>query len=707
MCRYTYCFSDVVSHTNKRRLLNKNTKLENRHIKTYKKKYLLIYFFIGLLTLSCITKQRQLNSSPINLPTNILNYEGTPSSPEDRSSLAFSDQGAWFAYGFSAQGNKTLGFTGPLLMSQEQGEWSSKGLSQLELIYTQTKDTLKLSDFSVSQICYNSHLEQVYENKTLKISQFLFYSSAHSALTTTQITNLTEETIAIQPSWTGTVFSTGLQISKEENAISLTSNRSLIKGTIQFFNTEINHLNTTDSSYSILQRTMEIQPKETKVLTVAQTFIFPEYNAATEQEELKLAAKAPLVFLQERIKEKQQQLITLNNKLGTNWQDSIYKNLVAKTVLTLQNNTRVAAGELKHSGIFPSYHYKWFLGFWAWDSWKHAAAVSHYNAELAKNQIRAMYDFQLDNGFIVDCVYRDTTIEKHNYRNTKPPLSAWSVWKVYEQDRDINFIKEIYPKIVKQHNWWYKYRDYDKDSICEYGSTDGTLVAAKWESGMDNAVRFDSSKMVKSAQTVFSLNQESIDLNAYLYAEKLYLVEMAKLLQENEAAENFVAQAKVLKTKIHDQFYDKKTGWFYDTSIDGEDFIDVMACEGWIPLWANVATTEQAEAVKNNMMNPDYFNTKVPFQTLSASHPSFKPDRGYWRGPNWLDQSYFGVVGLHNYGYHEDAYKSTYKLIHNAEGVLDKGPSIRENYQPITGEGLESQNFSWSAAHYLLLLLDE
>ena len=50
----------------------------------------------------------------------------------------------------------------------------------------------------------------------------------------------------------------------------------------------------------------------------------------------------------------------------------------------------------------------------------------------------------------------------------------------------------------------------------------------------------------------------------------------------------------------------------------------------------------------------------------------------------WLDQAYFGVVGLHNYGYHEEAYGSTHKLIHNAEGVLAIGTSIRENYHPIT-----------------------
>ena len=34
--------------------------------------------------------------------------------------------------------------------------------------------------------------------------------------------------------------------------------------------------------------------------------------------------------------------------------------------------------------------------------------------------------------------------------------------------------------------------------MCEYGSTDGTLEAAAWESGMDNAIRFDDAMMLKN-----------------------------------------------------------------------------------------------------------------------------------------------------------------------------------------------------------------
>jgi len=672
-----------------------------------KKKNLIIYLSLTLFLFYCRPAEYQEYSFSTSLPSNNLDYSGTPSSPKDRSSLAFSDQGAWFAYGFSNEENKALGFSGPFLMTQGQGEWSSTALSQLELINPTTKEKLDLNDFSASHTSYNSHLNQVFENNELKLEQNLFFNSPHSAIISTQITNLSDKKIILHPSWNGITFPIGLIIKKAGNTISLTTNRSTAKGVVQTFEDEIDHIITTDSSYTISLSDIELKTHETHILTIGHTFVFSEYNTDDEQQDLEFASKTPLKQLHKRVKEKEEELKTLNNKLGVHWQDSSYKDLVAKTVLTLQNNTRIGAGELKHTGIFPSYHYKWFLGFWAWDSWKHAVAVSHYNTGLAKDQIRAMYDFQFENGFIPDCVFRDTTIEKHNYRNTKPPLSAWAVWEVYKNDGNLDFIREMYPKVLKQHNWWYEFRDYDKDHVCEYGSTDGTLVAAKWESGMDNAVRFDESELVKSSNTVFSLNQESVDLNSYLYAEKLYLAKMAKVLKLEKDVSLFSMEAAELKTVIQNQFFDEKTGWFYDTSIDGETIVEAMGCEGWIPLWVNAATNKQAEAVKNNMINPNFFNTKVPFQTLSASHPSFKPDRGYWRGANWLDQAYFGVEGLHNYGYHNDAYRATSKLIHNAEGVLGKGTSIRENYQPITGEGLESRNFSWSAGHYLLLLLNE
>lgn len=46
------------------------------------------------------------------------------------------------------------------------------------------------------------------------------------------------------------------------------------------------------------------------------------------------------------------------------------------------------------------------------------------------------------------------------------------------------------------------------------------------------------------------------------------------------------------------------------------------------------------------------------------------------------------------------------RLVLNAKGLTGQEP-IYENYDPLTGHGYQSPNFSWSAASYLLLLQQE
>jgi putative isomerase len=103
------------------------------------------------------------------------------------------------------------------------------------------------------------------------------------------------------------------------------------------------------------------------------------------------------------------------------------------------------------------------------------------------------------------------------------------------------------------------------------------------------------------------------------------------------------------------------------------------------------------------MMDRDKFATHFPFPTLAADHGMFDPRDGYWRGSVWLDQAYFAVKGLERYGYEREANTMRARLFENALGLLEDAP-IHENYHPQTGEPLNAPHFSWSAAHYLMLL---
>ncbi len=636
----------------------------------------------------------------------ILDFRITPKDSLDRSGLMFSDQGAWFAFGLPESQFDPVGFTGPFLMTQQNGIWVAPSLVKLEVSGVSSEgDRINWKGNLVSQKSYASHLEQTYDGDSLKIEQHLTFMSGNTALQRTRITNKSTSVMALETGFSGKLFQVGATISKEEKGIVISSRHSSALGHIQIVG-DIGDILVRDSiSYRIGNPIYHLNPSESKEYLVSQTFIFPEHSWAKEGNAI-LNVNFDSV-LQARKMEKENQLASLINQSKQRFSERKYGEVLAKAHLTLQNNWRVAAGELKHQGLFPSYHYEWFHGFWSWDSWKHASGLSRFNSNLAKDQIRAMFDYQAEDGFILDCIYRDTTIENHNYRDTKPPLAAWAVLEIMKRDKDHTFLEEVYLKLLKYHNWWYEKRDHDQDGLCEYGSTDGTVLAAKWESGMDNAIRFDSSNILKNSDGAYSLDQESVDLNSYLYAEKLHLAQLGEILGKNEEAYELRSDAAKLKKMIQDQFFDTEDRWFYDTNLEGSQFIKGAGCEGWTALWAKAATKEQAESVKSKMMDNKKFYTKVPFQTMSKDHPKFDPLNGYWRGPNWLDQAYFGIMGLRNYGYNLEADNATIQIVEGAQGLLEKGKSIRENYHPITGEGREAENFSWSAAHIILMLTED
>lgn len=634
---------------------------------------------------------------------NILDYYITPKDKFDKDGLMFSDQGAWFAYAFPDSTAQNLGFTGPFLMTQQNGIWTSPILSSFNL-QSDSTFSLNRSNNIAHQKAFPSHLEQKRVGNNFELTEKLTFLSGNTALIKYSIKNISSGPKKTSYGWSvNKILADGLSFEVQNNVLEINSKKSSAKGYIIL--PENNNWVKIDSSiFTLQEKYIELKPNETRSFTISQTFIFPEHS--WEQEKVLIESIDFDSIVHKRKQEKHSQLKALIEHRKPQFQDDKYAEVLAKAHLTLQNNWRIPAGEIKHEGLFPSYHYKWFNGFWSWDSWKHAVGLSHYDLRLAKEQVKLMFDFQNDDGFVADVVYRDTTIEAHNYRDTKPPLAGWAVHKIYYKDRDTSFLNYMYPKLKKYHYWWYNKRDHDKDGVCEYGSTDGSLIAAKWESGMDNAIRFDNSKIVLNGENAFSLDQESVDLNAYLFAEKIFLAELAKELNQAKDHEQYLKEAKLLKEIIQTQFYDSEDGWFYDTSLDGSTFIKGEGSEGWTALWAEAATPEQAIAVKTKMMDPNKFYTKVPFQTMSADHEKFDPLKGYWRGPNWLDQAYFGVKGLRNYGFNEEADLATIKILEGAKGLLGKGKAIRENYHPLTGEGLHAHNFSWSAAHIIMLLVE-
>ena len=624
--------------------------------------------------------------------SNVIDLKNSPSYPVDEGLNAFFDLGGWMGFALSDDKTKT-GFSGPYILGLEHGVWASNNFASLDLISENGNSLLTNLNYSEQEYFPGKLENQLYFEGIHLISNLIF-TSDKSLIISTTITNNGNQNLKFTPQWKGEIFhQIGRLINNDTQLITLMDNKQKIY--LSPISDEMFKIHSDSNKYTISLNNIILKPKETKTYSI-------EIQYHPNQKKLqKPISKTDISQATEdnQLRWEKYLKITKANSLSKE-----EKLILTKSICTLINNWKSAAGALRHDGLFPSYHYKWFQGFWSWDSWKHAVALVKIDVELAKNQVRAMYDYQNKDGMIADCIFRDTTIEKHNWRDTKPPLSSWAIWEIYKKTQDTTFLNEMYPKLVKYHNWWYVFRDYDKDGLCEYGSTDGSLIAAKWESGMDNAIRFDNCKIVEGSD--YSINTESVDLNSYLAKEKEYLSKMAKILKLSEHTK-WEQEFNTLSDRIRNNFYDKKSGYFYDIDAENGEFLNsALGPEGWTPIWCEIATKKQADKVIVYMMDSTRFNTIVPLPTIDVSHPKFDPQNGYWRGPVWLDQLWFGVDGLHKYGYAKEASLLKNKVINNCEGLNKAGISIRENYHPLTGEGLNAEHFSWSAAHLILLITE-
>lgn len=627
----------------------------------------------------------------------VLDLHGAPKTPADRSFNIFFDAGSWHGYSLPLAGDAATGFSGPFVHSLGEGQWVGARFAQLALRDATSKQDIALH--SGESHAMPGYLVRRISGPGLKVSETLFFADSWHALVRIELTATTAKDVDLAVA--GHVMSPReAKLAKDGDVVTQTFDHSHSKLTTRLYvdGVSADQVTLSGAGYRIaLNQPLRLKPNQTATVWVEQTLVY----------DTRIETPSRIDVATAWAKNRERWAGYLKSVASSHLSglpDATAQRISVKAMLTLLGNWRAARGDLHHDGVIPSYSNPDFNGFWAWDSWKHAAALAWFAPELARDQMRAMFDYQAADGMVPDCVFLDKA--GNNWRDTKPPLAVWAVLEIYRATGDKAFLGEMYDKLVRYHHWWFMARDHDHDGLAEYGSTDGSKVAAKWESGMDNGVRFDAINMLKNGNGSWSMDQESVDLNAYLYKEELDLAQVAAILGKTQDHTQWLKQAAAMKASIQTRMFDKTRGYFFDIKLGSGDPVRVYGSEGWTALWAGVATSEQARSVIRIMLDANKFATLMPFPTLAADDPHFSPIKGYWRGPVWLDQAYFGVEALRRYGHGQQADDMARRLVLNAKGLTLQAP-MYENYDPLTGRGYQSANFSWSAASYLLLLRKE
>lgn len=619
------------------------------------------------------------NPASENIPTgkryefnNILDIAYTPDTLT-RCRGWFTDAGSWMGFTLPQKDHWVNGFCGPFSLDMNRRQWMAQ--SAVTVGYADQANVI----FTPDSTCYfPGELYLSASSEEGKIIQRLNFLDASTALLRIH------SDAGKELSLTASQWGKEIQVQTDQNTVIARHPSGEIVALT--FTPDVS-VKGTDNNYQA-----KINGSEHDTY-VAISFYTGEKELSAGLQKAQLALSNP----QEGLKANKERWEGYLTKILRKDMKPEYDRIAVKAVVTLISNWRTHRGGLLHEGIVPSHAAYYFVGFWAWDTWRFSAALAKFDPELAKDNIRAMFDYQQPDGMIIDCIYTDPA--ENNARDSKPPLVSWAVDEIFTHTNDTAFISEMYPQLMAYYKWWYNKRDHNRNGMCEYGSTDGTLEAAAWESGMDNAIRFDDAKMLKNngAEDAWSIDQESVDLNAYLALECKLLKKFASILGVTFDGPDYSSQ-------VADYFFDKEKGFFFDRRLKDGSFIQEPGCEAYTPLWTEVATADQVKAMLPLLTDTAKFSTYIPFPTVAADNPKYNP-RGYWRGPIWLDQTYFAIRGLRNYGYNKMADEYTLQVFDRLQG-LKEGAPIHENYGTHTGELLKAPHFSWSSSHLLMLYDD-
>ena len=328
-----------------------------------------------------------------------------------------------------------------------------------------------------------------------------------------------------------------------------------------------------------------------------------------------------------------------------------------------------------------------YVGVWQWDAYFHALAYRHVDMRLAKDQLRIVLDHQRDDGMIPDAVHDEGIVTRisHPFEEdvTKPPLLAWSAWKLYEYDHDREFLDEIYESIVRWNDWWFEQNDSNDDGLCEYQHP--------YSSGLDDSPLWDDGMPV-----------EAPDLNTYLCLQQEALSKIARVIGEDQDAEMWADRAEAMADRLIRKTWDEEAGLFWARRPATGARVNVRTPFNLFPLITGRLPEEMLRRLIAHLTDEHQFWSRYPVPTVALNDPKFNALQ-MWRGPTWVNVNYLLIEGLQRTGYIDLARELRYRTLDLINGQSD----IFEYYQPMTGEAppKAASSFGWSSAIFIDLAI--
>ena len=389
-----------------------------------------------------------------------------------------------------------------------------------------------------------------------------------------------------------------------------------------------------------------------------------------------------------------------------------YKLVEAATQVLLKNIAPNGDGVLwnPYRAITPSLHV-WegstkpcFAGIWNWDSAFHMMGVSRFDKELAHEQMKAFFLFQKEDGMLPDVITHplDGSVKILD-KYSKPPVWAWALENMDRRQPDDDFLKEMYPKLVKNESFWTTQRYNEEDGLFFYSTSIKDVdsetgidryMAICYESGLDDSVRFDDGIL----EFLYP-----IDLNSFMVSFYKSMQYLALRLDLADDAQKWYEKEKELCSRIQKTLWSEEDECFFDWNFKEKDFNRIITPAIFMPLWAGAATPKQAAAVERFAKDPEKLYPYMP--SVSFDHPKFDPTK-YVAGAVWINVAYFAVKGLYDYGFRKTSMDIRKTLLDLIDKTYQKYNFFCESYNSETQIGKGAVDFSWTCVFTMEMIFE-
>lgn len=441
----------------------------------------------------------------------------------------------------------------------------------------------------------------------------------------------------------------------------------------------------------LADRTISLGAKQSVEFTISLSFGLTRGRARAAEKSWKQVANDWTPDIETaRIRE----ILNKSPALPAKYADEKYQRLYAHAITALNSLYIQGEGGYTGQGHIP-WTTKHILAIaFFWDTAFSCVGAREFAPHLSQEAIASFADNLSPRGAMPG-----TMSDTHRAGEGQSPIMTWAAWLTYQRSQDRDWLAHIYPSLVSQLKFWFKY----------HGSERG--LAQYYNAGQiaDDSPRFDPVYgRPQGNEWIYGL--ESPDINAFIVNELKCLSAIAHELSLSDEANQWQKQAEELGQLMIDTMYFPEDAMFYDVQVGTKiPFNRVKTPNMFLPLWAGVPLPpeEIKKIIEQHMLNPNEFFGEKPFPSVSYDDPTYDPN-GYWRGRVWPHFVYWIIQTLWRYGYHAEAEEIADRILK----MFQSTPWLHENYNSASGSGWDPNkkigfpDYNWSCATVIELLLE-